>query len=324
METILDNLRNPVLLFFILGLFIGAFNKQYRFPKPISFLLNCYILMSIGIAGGAALSDHGIGGQGVLAISVTLLVSGVIPCYVFFLTARRFGAANGAAVAAAYGAFSPTTFAIALHFLRAEGLSSPGFMTAALALGEPVAVITGLMLFSYFCGNREGEKTSFSVGKIFRKILTEGPVLLLLGSLVAGLITGHAGNQELAPFTEAMFIGMLCLFVFDKGLKIPEQIPSLLRYGILPVLLGILFALGGAAIGIGFSWILSLPLGEALLMTILCASASYTTVPATFVTILPEAKSGLYVTMALAITFPFNVTLGMPIYLEILKRILPA
>jgi hypothetical protein len=225
---------------------------------------------------------------------------------------RRFGRLdriNAAAVSAHYGSVSVVTFVAGVEVLSSSGLPPQGYMVAVLALMETPAIVVGLLLA------RSGSRETATAGAgLLHETLLNGSVVLLAGSFLIGLIIGPEGFASIAPVFESGFRGVLCLFLLDMGLVAARRLRGsrtltarLAGLAILmPVLNGTLGALLGTAVG--------LDVGTVAILATLAASASYIAVPAAMRLALPEADPGLYLAMSLAVTFPFNITLGIPLY----------
>ncbi|MEO6741874.1 MAG: sodium-dependent bicarbonate transport family permease, partial [Chthoniobacteraceae bacterium] len=221
-------------------------------------------------------------------------------------------------VAATYGSISAVTFIAATSFLGQLGITSGGHMVAAMALMESPAIIVGIALARWL---GKGNGTAFSWSHLLRDAFANGSVLVLTGALVIGLLTGESGGKALAPFTNDIFRGMLCLFLLDMGIVSARRLGGIRQLGIFPIAFSTLVPLVNAAAAIALAHFIGLGRGDALLLTVLCASASYIAVPAAMRLALPEANPGLYVTMSLAITFPFNIILGLPLYMSVINHI---
>lgn len=243
---------------------------------------------------------------------------------------------NAAAIAATYGSISAVTFVTAGSFLERVGVDYGGYMVAALALMESPAIIVGLLLVRVFVsraesnrmevgnketGNDETEKADFNWGEVLRESFLNGSVFLLIGSLLVGLVTSKQGWENLQPFTGDMFYGILTFFLLDMGLVAARRMQDLRKGGSFLISFAVFMPVLNALIGIGIASLLGLAPGDALLFAVLCASASYIAVPAAMRMTVPEANPSLYISMALAITFPFNIIIGIPIYFQIIQRL---
>jgi hypothetical protein len=307
------NLLSPPVLFFFLGALAVAVRSDLEVPQPIPKLLSLYLLLSIGFKGGVELRESGDDGGALTALLAATLMSIVVPLYAFAFLRRRLDANNAAALAAAYGSVSAVTFITASAFLRRIGVPFGGYMVACLALMESPAIVIGVMLARMQRGAANGQ-ARIAWDEFLREALFNGSVLVLVGSLIIGAITGSAGKEALYPFTNEIFTGALCLFLLDMGLVSARRVGPLLAMGAFPLAFAVLFPLLNAALGLGVARLVGMSAGDAILFVVLCASASYIAVPAAIRLVLPEANPGLYVSMPLAFTFPFNVTLGIPLY----------
>jgi hypothetical protein len=308
------NLLSPPVLFFFLGALAVAVRSDLEVPQPIPKLLSLYLLLSIGFKGGVELRESGDDGGALTALLAATLMSIVVPLYAFAFLRRRLDANNAAALAAAYGSVSAVTFITASAFLRRIGVPFGGYMVACLALMESPAIVIGVMLARMQRGAANGQ-ARIAWDEFLREALFNGSVLVLVGSLIIGAITGSAGKEALYPFTNEIFTGALCLFLLDMGLVSARRVKPLLAMGAFPLAFAVLFPLLNAALGLGVARLVGMSAGDAVLFVVLCASASYIAVPAAIRLVLPEANPGLYVSMPLAFTFPFNVTLGIPLYM---------
>jgi hypothetical protein len=313
-SLLIANLLSPPVLFFFLGALAVAVRSDLEVPQPIPKLLSLYLLLSIGFKGGVELRESGDDGGALTALLAATLMSIVVPLYAFAFLRRRLDANNAAALAAAYGSVSAVTFITASAFLKRIGVPFSGYMVACLALMESPAIIVGVALARMQRDAASGQ-ARIAWDEFLREALFNGSVLVLVGSLIIGAITGSAGKEALYPFTNEIFTGALCLFLLDMGLVSARRVGPLLAMGAFPLAFAVLFPLLNAALGLGVARLVGMSAGDAILFVVLCASASYIAVPAAIRLVLPEANPGLYVSMPLALTFPFNVTLGIPLYM---------
>jgi hypothetical protein len=308
---ILSNLLNPPILFFFLGILACLIGSDLEIPQPLPKFFSLYLLLSIGFKGGAELHKSGVTAEVGWTLAAAMLMALLVPLWSFVVLRRKLDVPNAAAVAATYGSVSAVTFIAASAFLVQLGISSGGHMIAALALMESPAIIIGIALTRWL---RKNDGTAFSWPHLLRDAFANGSVLVLIGALVIGMLTGESGSKALSPFTSDIFRGMLCLFLLDMGLVSGRQLGGIRKLGLFPVAFAVLAPLVNAAVAIGLAHLIGLGRGDALLFTVLCASASYIAVPAAMRLAVPEASPGLYLTMALALTFPFNIILGLPLY----------
>ncbi len=313
----IDNLLNPAILFFALGFFATLVKSDLEIPQSISKFVSLYLLMSIGLKGGIQIAANPITADILIILGVAIAFSALIPFAVFFSLGNRFRVEDKAAIAATYGSVSAVTFVTAVNYLGQLDIAFGGHMVAALALMEAPALISGFWLYK-----RYSTDTVQDSGHSNWEAITNASVLLILGAIVIGIIANDAALDRVKPFTESLFQGMLMFFLLDMGLLASKRISALRDTGIVTIMVAILIPLISAALAIAISWLLSLNLGDAFLLTILCASASYIAAPAALRIAIPKANAGLYVPMALAITFPMNLIFGFPLYLKILQSIL--
>ena len=242
-----------------------------------------------------------------------ILMACAVPVYTFFILKLKLDIYDAAAIAATYGSISAVTFITAGAFLTELGIDYDGYMVAALELMESPAIIVGLILFNLFTPN-QGDR-DFSWPEVLQEAFLNSSVFLLVGSLIIGVLTGERGWHTLEPFTQGLFYGILTFFLLDMGLVAARRIKDLQKTGVFLISFAILIPILNAAIGLLIAKFIGMPKGDALLFAVLCASASYIAVPAAMRLTVPEANPSLYVSTALAVTFPFNIIVGIPVYL---------
>jgi uncharacterized protein len=336
-------LFSPPILFFVLGLLAFALRTGLRIPHPIPKLLSLYLLFSIGFKGGLELSRSGFHLETALVLLAAVALSALIPLYCFFLLRGRVSIPNAGAIAATYGSTSAITFITAAAVLSEQGIEFSGRMVAAMALMESPALVVGVLLVRVFSQQEAmapgrasmatgspawpteapGKVGPVHWGKLLHESFLNGPVFLLLGSLAVGVITGERGEQLLRPFSHDIFTGALCFFLLDLGLMAARRLRDLASAGAFLIGFAIVAPIINAIIGLGAAWLLRLNIGDALLFMVLCGGASYIAAPAALRLVVPQANASLYVPMALGITFPFNVAVGIPLYLAILQAFWP-
>ena len=305
------NLLTPPILFFLLGLIATLVRSDLEVPAQVSKTLSLFLLAAIGFKGGVSLAESGF----TAAVSSTLLAaiaaSVIVPLWTFFALRARLGATDAAAVAATYGSVSAVTFITAASFLTSRDIPFSGHMVAAMALMESPAIVIGVLL-----ARRFGQKadTGINWSHLARDAFLNGSVVLLLGSLVIGYVCGPVGGADFMPFIKTLFPGLLAFFLLDMGLIAAKRLGDLRKVGLTAVTYAVLAPPINATLGLALAALLNLPPGDALLLVILCASASYIAVPAALRIALPEANPGIYVTLSLAVTFPLNIVLGLPLY----------
>ncbi len=322
---ILQNLLSAPVLFFFLGVLAVLVGSDLEIPSPLPKLFSLYLLLAIGFKGGVELAHSGLHAQVLLTIAAAVAMSLLVPLTSFLILRTRLDVANAAAVAASYGSISAVTFITAESLLTILQIHFDGFMVAALALMESPAIVVGVVL-----ARTAGRQGPGAQGLRWRELLQEaflnGSVFLLIGSLVIGyLVTAFSpsGLVRMEPFTDKLFYGALCFFLLDMGLVAAQRLQDLRRAGAFLVGFAVLAPLAHALIGLLLSRLLGLGVGDALLFMVLCASASYIAVPAAMRMTVPEANPSLYISSALGLTFPFNVVVGIPLYLALAQRFLP-
>lgn len=315
-STILSNALNPPVLFFFLGVAAVLLKSDLEIPQPLPKLFSLYLLLVIGFKGGVELRHSGLTTQVFAIFTAAIIAAVVVPVVSFFILRLKLDVFNSAAIAAAYGSVSAVTFVTATELLRQLGIPFNGYMVAALALMESPAIVAGVLLVRIYA--KQEDKT-FQWKEVLREAFLNGSVVLLVGSLLIGLVASDAAELSLEPFTKGIFYGVLTFFLLDMGLLAARRLKDLTRTGPFLIGFGILMPLVNAMLAILLAKVMGLTPGNALLFAVLCASASYIAVPAAMRLSVPEANPSLYVSMALAITFPFNIIIGIPLYLQIIR-----
>jgi hypothetical protein len=329
-ETILglaaQNLLSPIILFFALGLGAALVRSDLSVPEAAAKALSIYLLFAIGFKGGVSVSSHGVDAGLLLSMLAGLVLSFAIPFAAFGLlrVMTSLSTTDAAAVAGHYGSISIVTFVAATSVLQSQGLPSEGYMVAVAAVMEAPAILSALWLVARFAngGSGSGGGRSRTTQGLWREILLNGSIVLLVGSFVIGFLSGPKGLAEIESFIVAPFKGVLCLFLLDMGLVAGRGLrasanqlrPGLIGFGVLMPVLGSLAGLAAAGL-------IGLSTGGTVLLMTLSASASYIAVPAAMRVALPEANPSIYLTMSLGVTFPFNLTIGIPLYLSIAQAI---
>lgn len=321
---------DPAILFFVFGLLAGGLRSNLEIPAPISRFLSLYLLMALGLKGGFALSASGLTTQVTISLAAALLLAIVVPAIGYLLLRRVLSGFDAAAIAATYGSVSAVTFITAVQYLDTHGVAFGGHMAAAMALMESPAIVMAVVLAN-MARQRQAAAGGAAAGAarpapslrhILHESFTDGAQLLLLGAMVVGILTGEAGQSAMKPFAVDLFKGMLAFFLLDMGLLAARHMADL--KGKSPWLLGyaLLGPLAHAALALGLALMLGLSAGDGALLMVLAASASYIAVPAVVRQAIPEANPSLYVGMSLGLTFPFNILLGIPLYVGIAQRML--
>lgn len=325
-SLILSNILNPPVLFFFLGMVAIFVQSDLEIPNPLPKLFSLYLLVAIGFKGGHELFESGLSPLIVSTLLAAVFMASIVPLYSFFILRLKLDNYNAAAIAATYGSISAVTFITASSLLDKLQIAYGGHMVAALALMESPAIVVGLILVRVFnkkeadvAGDKE-ESAETSWGEVLREAFLNGSVLLLIGSLIIGVLTGGDGWAKVHLFVEKdLFYGALMFFLLDMGLVAARRIQDLRKTGMFLIGFAVLMPIANAVIGIMLAKVIGMGEGNALLFSVLCASASYIAVPAAMRMTVPEANPSLYVSMALAITFPFNIIVGIPVYLQTIK-----
>lgn len=313
LHYLIDNLTNPALLFFFLGLVAVNIKSDLRIPENSSKFISLYLLLAIGFKGGQELAHSVITSEIINALLFGILLAVVVPIYCYFILRIKLSVENSGAIASAYGSVSAVTFVTTISFLEMSNITFGGHMVAVMALMEAPSIIIGVLLIA-ICTKDQQNKTSFKT--IIRHSLTNGSVVLIIGSLLVGYFTNDAQAEGIKPFTTDIFKGFLAVFLLDMGIVSGQKLKALLKKGWFTVSFAIIIPIINGCIVAALSGFFMDEIGNRLLMSILASSASYIAVPAAMKLAVPKANPGLYIPMALAITFPFNITIGMPLYLN--------
>ena len=334
----MQNLLDPAILFFLLGVLAGVIKSNLEIPPAISRFLSLYLLMALGLKGGFALSQSGLTANVGISLAAAIVLAIFIPLMGYWFLRRFVTGFDAAAVAATYGSVSAVTFVTAVQYLENQHIDYGGHMAAAMALMESPAIILAVVLanslrqktrpqiVSLSSGvaglSSPPQKQSVSIGKILHESFTDGAQLLLLGAMLVGMMTGNEGKAAMEPFSADLFKGMLSFFLLDMGLmaarnlpQVKGKSPALIAYAIIGPILH-------ASMALGLAFILHLPAGDGALLMVLAASASYIAVPAVLKFALPEANPSLYFGLSLGVTFPLNILFGIPAYVSIAQSVL--
>ena len=316
----MNNLLDPSILFFILGIFAGLVKSNLEIPQPISRFLSLYLLMALGLKGGFALNKSGLTPEIAISLGLAITLAIGIPLLGYNLLKQKLGKFDAAAISATYGSISAVTFITTTQVLDQNGIYYGGHMAAAMALMESPAIIIAIFLANRIRQQHSGNKNShISLGKILHESFTDGGQLLLLGALVVGLISGNEGHKVMAPFSIDIFKGLLAFFLLDMGLLASRNISELNDKPLITLAYAFIAPATHAMIALGLCHLLHVTLGDKILLMILAASASYIAVPAVLRHAMPEVNPALYMGMSLGITFPLNIILGIPVYSWVAK-----
>ena len=313
-QILISNLTNPTLLFFLLGIIATTVKSDLEIPESSSKFISLYLLFAIGFKGGQELAHSSFSNEIIYSILFGLLISSVIPLYTFFILKRKMNVSDSGAVAATYGSVSAVTFVSAVSFLEAQQIPFSGHMVAVMALMESPAIIVGVILMTRY--DKESDNKA-NVMTVTTHSFTNGSVLLILGSLIIGVIADSKQAEGIKPFTTDIFKGFLAIFLLEMGMVTAKRFSAFRQYGLFLSVFAILIpAFNGCIVALA-SGLVTDNTGNRFIFAILAASASYIAVPAAMKLAAPKADPGLYIPMALGLTFPFNISVGMPMYYAI-------
>lgn len=324
---LMQNILDPAILFFVFGLVAGRLRSNLEVPPQISRFLSLYLLMALGLKGGFALEKSGLTLDVAISLGCAVALAIIVPAMGYQVLKRFLNGYDAAAIAATYGSVSAVTFITTIQYLENHDVAYGGHMAAAMALMESPAIIMAVVLANSLrqksaAGQAMPVQGHIPLSKILHESFTDGAQLLLLGAMVIGMVTGESGNTVMAPFSVDLFKGMLAFFLLDMGLmaarnmgELKNQSPWLLAYALLG-------PLTHAALALALAWAAGIGAGDGALLMVLAASASYIAVPAVLRYAIPEAKPSIYFGMSLGLTFPFNILIGIPLYVAIAQRVL--
>lgn len=313
METI-TTILNPGVLFFLLGLVAVLAHSNLSIPESVVKFLSLYLMLSIGFKGGISLYESDLFGDGIVIIGIIILMSAFVPFYSYFLLRKKLGVADAAGIGATYGSNSTLTYITAAGFLTSIGESYEGYMTVALVVMETPAIIIAVVMAQMAMKSNASTKSTRTV---IRESLTDGTLLVLVGSMAIGYVLTALGTEAspLAAFIEGdMFTGMLVFFLLYMGTVVGRKFREIDHFPPLLIAFAIVAPILNGIIAILLSKLFGFDHGDAFLLTILCASASYIVAPAILKDTLPEANPAKFLTMSMGITFPLNIVIGIPAY----------
>lgn len=317
LNVALANLASPMVLFFALGFLAALARSELSVPEAVGKGLALYLMLAIGFKGGVSVAEAGLSAQLLVTALAGIILGFIIPviAHTLLRMTTRLDDATRAAVAAHYGSISVVTFVAATEVVTSMGLVFDGYMVAVMALMETPAIIAGLLLARGAVTSVSPE-TATPWSSLAREVFLNGSVVLLIGAFIIGIATGTKGMQSIGPFVEAPFKGILCLFLLDMGLLAARRLRESTGLTFPLAAFGIYMPLIAAVLGVVSGTLLGLDVGSVALLTVLCASASYIAVPAAMRMALPEANAAIYLTLSMAITFPFNLVIGIPLYIS--------
>lgn len=316
------NLLSPAVLFFALGVAAAVLKSDLKFPEPLYVGLTLYLLTAIGFKGGVAIHEAGLG-QVLLPAVAAMVLGAAIPLWVYPLLryAGGFRPVDAAAIAAHYGSVSAVTFITATNYLTSINVPYENYATAFLAVMESPAIVVGVLLGKLSL-DRSQPIFNGSLRSLLHEAVLGRSVILLVGALVVGMLSGPKGMLKVEPFFVTPFQGVLALFLLEMGLVAGRRLGDLRKVGPFLAVFGVVMPLLHGGLGVVLGYYAGLSVGGTTLMGVLAASASYIAAPAAMRLSLPEANPALYLTSSLAITFPFNITVGIPLYYGAARHLL--
>ncbi len=309
MDLALQNIISPVVLCFILGIVARMVKSDFKLPDAVYQSLSIYLLLAIGLKGGVAVSQTPIN-ELLLPAAITLLLGVITPLSAFFVMRKIGGLSktDAAATAAHYGSVSAVTFLASIEAAKLAGLEFEGFMAALMALLEIPGIIVGLVLAR--------GKGSGSLGSAIHDVITGKSIFLLIGGLVIGTACGAEKIDGVAPFFIDPFKGVLCLFLLELGTVAAGRMKDMSQAGWKLIFLGCAIPVVHGILGTAAGTLVGMSPGGAAILGAMVGSASYIAAPAAVRIALPEASPGIYLTLALGVTFPFNLIFGIPLYMK--------
>lgn len=323
LELALQNLLSPMVLFFVLGVAAALARSDLSVPEPVAKLLALYLLMSIGFRGGVEVAHQGIDATMLATIAAGIALSFATPFLADLIlrTTSRLDPVNAAAVAAHYGSISAVTFVAVTGMLGQLGIAWDGWMVAVAAAMETPAIVAALLIARGRVKDTDAPAGE-SRAALLREVAFNGSIVILIGAFAIGAMTGARGATLLKPFLVDAFPGVLCLFLLDMGLVAGRGLAQGRRHLSLPVGgFAIVMPLIGGKVAGALAFAIGLSIGSTAVLITLAASASYIAVPAAMRLALPQANPAVALTLSLGITFPFNLLVGIPLYIALAGRI---
>ncbi len=338
----MQNFLDPAILFFVFGIAAGLLRSNLEIPPQIAKFLSLYLLMALGLKGGFALAASGLSPAIAASLLAGMIMAFVVPVLGYAFLKNRVPKFDAAAVAASYGSVSAVTFVTAMQFAESGGIAVGGHMAVAMVLMESPAIIVAIVLANMLrrqqvAGTQDVRLTAqgtlvsaspgngnpaMSIREVLHESLTNGTHLLLLASLAIGFLSGESGKEMMKPFSADLFKGMLAFFLLDMGLVVANNLRD--AKGKAPILLAyaVCSPFVHAALALLLAMLFRLPAGDAALLMVLSASASYIVVPAVLRYAVPEANPSVYLGLPIGVTFPINLLIGIPVYMAAATAVL--
>ncbi|MHA8067363.1 sodium-dependent bicarbonate transport family permease [Aquirufa sp. ROCK2-A2] len=318
-DLLIFNVTNPTLLFFMLGMLAKFVKSDLEIPAASKGFISLYLLFSIGFNGGTELAASGITSEVIVSLVFGMFLAFIIPIYSFFILKLKLNSIDAGAISASYGSVSAVTFVSAIAFLEMNQLKAGGEMVAVMASMEFPAIIMGVILMNMFPSKTEAKSDATSSWKVALKhAITNGSVLMIFGSLLIGFVSDTTQSIGIKHFTTDIFKGFLAIFLLDMGMLAASRLKAFKKQGSFLFIFALLMPFfNGCWVSYLSQWITN-DEGNRLIFAVLAASASYIAVPAAMRLVAPKADPGLYIPMALGLTFPFNITIGLPLFFHII------
>lgn len=313
LSLVAQNILNPPILFFFLGMLAVFLKSDLTIPQPLPKFFSLFLLIAIGLHGGYELSKSGLDLYILKALSLAIFMAILVPIYSFFILRVKLDTYNSVALAATYGSISAVTFITGITYLQTIGVEYGGFMVAVMTLMESPAIVIGLV-FAVLFTKKDNNSSKTNWGEIFKEAFLNPSVFLLMGALIIGILTGEKGWTSVEPLFGALFKGILAFFLLDMGIVAAKRIYELKKLGFFLIAFAIFMPIFNAIVGMSLGYYFEISKGDAFLLALLSGSASYIAVPAAMRLSVPEANPGIYLPLSLAITFPFNISIGIPLY----------
>jgi hypothetical protein len=320
---------DPAILFFVFGMLAGSLKSNLEIPPQISRFLSLYLLMALGLKGGFALAQTGLTTEVIISLGAALGMAVLVPVLGYLVLRRFLNGFDAAAVAATYGSVSAVTFITAVQYLDTHSIQFGGHMAAAMALMESPAIVLAVVLANHArkaaaapADPQASPAANAPLGRVLHEALTDGAQLLLLGAMLIGVLTGESGQAAMKPFSVDLFKGMLAFFLLDMGLLAARNMGQLKGQSMWLLVYAIAGPLVHASLALLLALTLGMSSGNGGLLMVLAASASYIAVPAVIRHAIPEANPSLYFGMSLGLTFPFNILVGIPLYMHVAQLLL--
>ena len=320
LSLIAQNILNPPILFFFLGMLAVFLKSDLTIPQPLPKFFSLFLLIAIGLHGGYELSKSGLDLYILKALSLAIFMAILVPIYSFFILRIKLDTYNSVALAATYGSISAVTFITGITYLQTIGVEYGGFMVAAMTLMESPAIVIGLV-FAVLFTKKDNNSSKTNWGEIFKEAFLNPSVFLLMGALIIGVLTGEKGWTSVEPLFGALFKGILAFFLLDMGIVAAKRIYELKKLGFFLIAFAIFMPIFNAIVGMSLGYYFEISKGDAFLLALLSGSASYIAVPAAMRLSVPEANPSIYLPLSLAITFPFNISLGIPLYYFVINSL---